>query len=420
MNHTSKFLLFLVGSLMWVACHADCIISPTGTNAGNCTSDSPCGTITYCLTQFSGDLTISLSAGTYIGQDNCDINVVGGATPSFPAITSLVVQALPNNTVTIDCQSLYPHFRFQSINALFTLNSITLLAGNALSNNITDGGCLYASGVQGLTVQNVAFVNCIAYNGGALFTDSPTSIMDSTFSGNKAWATTGFGGALIVNVNNLNSSIFSMSKSVITNNTAPSSGAAVYIAGDYASITDCNITFNSALSNGGGVFLTTARPTYVGNYNFLGTTISNNTAVFGGGLYNDNLNHTFNVFGALFTGNIAGTKMAATADPNIYCSDPNSTFCYSCAASDCLTGCAAGANQSCTVNAAAQAFCYSTKFTTCSGNSCKCSAKSGLPTAAKIVIIAIAACLVIGIFLIAIDVIRHFRQKKQGYTPISS
>jgi len=409
MNHTSKFLLFLVGSLMWVACHADCYISPSGSDGGNnCTSNSPCSTISRCL-QNQGDLTISLSSGSYTGVDNCN-TVVGGS--STGSITNLVIQALPNNTVTINCQNMYPIFVFQSTSANFTIYSVTLLGGYAGLNN---GGCIYASNVGSLTVQNVAFLNCSASNGGAIFTNSPTSIMDSTFYNNVA---SGQGGAVSVNVDNLNTTTFSVSKSVLANNSALSGGA-FYIEGDYASITYCNITTNQA-TNGGGVYLSTARPEYVGSYNFLSTTVSNNSATFGGGLYNNNLNHTFNVFGAQFTSNSATVKLAATADPNIYCSNPNSTFCYSCAASDCQSDClAAGNNQSCTL-AASLAFCYSTHFTTCLGNSCQCGAKSGLSDSAKIVIVLIIACLVIGIFLIAIDVVRHFRNKKQqGYTPIS-
>jgi len=334
--------------------------------------------------------------------------VEGGS--STGNITNFVIQALPTSNVTINCLSNNPIFVFQSINTAFTLNSVTLFAGNANPNN---GGCVYASNVASLRVQNVAFLNCTALNGGAIFTDSPTSITDSTFSYNQASVK---GGAVSVNVDNLNTTTFSMSQSLLANNSALSGGA-IAIEGDYANITNCSITGNQA-TNGGGVYLNTARPDYVGNYNFLLTTVSNNSAVFGGGLYNNNLNHTFNVFGALFTSNSATAKLAATADPNIYCSDPNSTFCYSCAASDCQTGCAATNNQSCTL-VAAQAFCYSTKFTTCIGNSCNCAAKSGLSDSAKIVIVLIIACLVIGIFLIAIDVVRHFRNKKQGYTPIS-
>jgi hypothetical protein len=408
------FLVFLVGILLWGACFSaqNCYLATTGSDNNNCTAQFPCSTISHCLAQYQGDLTISLSAGVYTGANYCNTNV-GPATNA--AISNLVIQGLPNNSVTIDCQQVNYHFNFASINATFTISWVTLANGNTGAN----GGCVYASAIAGLTVQNVVFTGCYAtLNGGALYTDSPTSVSNSTFTLNKAGNSGGAASITTTASNNV-----SMSNCDIFNNTAYS-GAALYVTGPYLQFTNGNITYNTATYYGGGVYLSVAagQENFVGIYNVLNSVVANNTAQLGGGLYNQNINHTWNFYGALLSSNHITSVISNLSDPNIYCENLNSSFCYSCKAQDCSSGCAAGTNQTCSQTAAAsQVFCYSSKFDLCSATaSCSCPASSsGLPKAAKIMIVFIAICMIIGIVLIVIDVIRHVQKRKQGYAPIS-
>lgn len=409
------FLVLLVGSLLWGACFSaqNCYIAATGSDNNNCTSQNPCSTIAHCLTALQGDVTISLSTGVYSGIDNCYTNVNPN---TYAGITNLVIQGLPGNNVTIDCSNTDNyHFHFLNVNATFTISSVTLANGNSADN----GGCVSASNITGLTIQNVVFTGCYAVqNGGALYTDSPSSISDSTFYGNGAGNNGGAAAVLTSASTNV-----SMSRCNVTGNYAEVSGGALAVTGPYLQFTSGNITLNSALQYGGGVYLSvaTSQENFIGVYNVLYSTISRNNATLGGGLYSANLNHTWNFYGATLTNNTITNTISNHSDPNIYCGIVNSTFCFSCLANDCVKDCGAGINQTCSQNTAmSQVFCYSQKYTGCSAtDSCTCAAKSGLPTAAKIMIVFIGACMVIGIVLILIDVVRHFRAKKQGYTPIA-
>jgi len=341
-----------------------------------------------------------MSQGNYTGYNNCETQVGNG---SYNNIANLVIQSVPNNTVVIDCGSSYGHFRFGPSNILsVTLNGLTLVNGNQQDGN---GGCVYASGLASLTVQNSVFQNCQTSNlygsGGAIYVDFPASILDSNFSLNSAAR----GGALYL------AASASVSKCLIFNNNAPLGGG-VYINNSSASITNTNITNNSA-SQGGGVYLNSGNST--GSLDFVGTTISNNTATLGGGLYAVNADYAWNIYGATFAYN-----NATTTDPNVACNTSAAKFCESCDAKDCSSGCPVSNNQSCSQISDSAVRCYTTQYSTCDpGSSCTCG-DSGLPKAAKILIILIAICLFVGVVLIVADVVRHFIRKNQksGYTPI--
>lgn len=188
--------------------------------------------------------------------------------------------------------------------------------------------------------------------------------------------------------------------------------------GDDVAILNSNITLNGASLGGGVYFFATNNVSYTGVYNFSQTIISNNTAsVDGGGLYSFNLNHTFNVFGATLKDNIAFSN---SSDHNVACADPASPFCFSCVAGAC-DACAPNANQSCSQNSTASSvFCYTNLHSVCMTNStCQCET-AGMTTKEVIFIVVIALCLVIGLILIVIDVIRYFHRRNQstGYSPI--
>lgn len=355
-----------------------------------------------------GDLSIWLSPGTFSGDGNCNTQV--GNVIDYYNISQLQIQPVPNsnNTVTIDCSGTNtPHFVFSNSDVLsVTINNLNLVNGQT-SNN---GGCISASGIAGMTVQNSAFQNCQATSGfgGAIYADIPISILDSNFSNNNAFN----GGALYLTADS------SVSKCSITSCSA-TNGGGLYVTSSSLSVTNTNVTFNQA-TLGGGLFLNPSQPSTVGSYNFAGTNVSNNLAVNGGGLYAANVNYTWNIYGATFMNNNA-TNGTNKGDPNVMCSVTAALFCYSCDASDCSSECAvANNNQSCSqFPSSSTVKCYSAHYTTCSvTDSCTCKA-SGLPKSAKILIILIAICLFVGVVLIVADVVRHFVRKNQsGYTPI--
>jgi len=264
----------------------------------------------------------------------------------------------------------------------------------------------------GLTIKDVVATNCSGLLGGAVSSErTPLTITDSIFTSNTA--TEGGGALYIQTPENV---IATLSGCAIYSNVATNNGGGVFLLSDYISITHTNITNNNA-SLGGGVYLQSDRPNREGSYDFNSTLIANNTAkTSGGGLYSSNLNHTWNIFGAVFQDNISPEKV----DPNVACYSNTSIFCYFCIASDCASDCPASANQSCSLLTASSANCYSNEFDTCSATgTCSCNSGGGLTGAAKILIVLISLCLFIGIVLIVADVVRHFYRKKQrGYHPI--
>jgi hypothetical protein len=292
-------------------------------------------------------------------------------------------------------------------NTTITLRYITLTKGYGYNGN---GGCVYASGIQQLNIDNVVFTNCTAVNGGGLYSNSPSSISNSTFSYNNA----GAGGALYLESLVPGTSV--ADSSIISNMAAL--GAGIYLFGDYLSVTQSIIAFNAAFDYGGGLYIASPTPTQSGNYNFLGTNItSNNGTLQGGGVYAENLSHPWNIFGALLTDNWSSD---VKGDSNIACNATAPQFCYACTAKDCTSQCTADGTASCSqiLTSTPQIYCYGTKFDSCSDSSCTCAAKSS--KIETILFVVIALLLAVGIVLIAVDVARHVIKKRQGndYTPI--
>lgn len=392
-------LLLLLNSLL-LCCAANCYLSPSGSDENQlCNQTNPCATLGRCFDLYQvANLTISMSQGTYPRDGNCGfVQVVN--------VINLIIQAVPNNTVTIDCGTADSHFVFSSPTSL---SSVTLYGLNLINGyTVNNGGCISADGIASLVVQNMAFQNCQAGSyGGAIYATFAVSILDCVISNSTAQN----GGALYLTAD------ASVSKCTITNSTA-TNGGGLYVTSSSLSVTNTNITYNTA-QQGGGLYLYPTQANTVGTYNFAGTNISNNYAVNGGGLYAYNANYTWNIYGATFTNNNSTNK----GDPNVMCDNSTAAlFCYSCDANDCSSDCSvSNNNQSCSQSPSSSTVkCYTAKYSTCSAtDSCTCQA-NGLPKAAKILIILIAICLFVGVVLIVADVVRHFIRKNQsGYTPI--
>jgi len=326
----------------------------------------------------------------------------------------------PTKIVTIGCDNNGKRqFSFTNLpNTTITLQYLTLRKGNVADN----GGCVYASNVQNITLLNVTLDGCSATNGGGLYSDSVVNITFATFTLNQASTN---GGALYLQSLANGSSI---SNSSITSNSA-ANGAGLYLFGDYLYIVNSIVANNNATSfsglggYGGGLYLATPNPNPVkhekiGTYNFLNTNFTNNNATLqGGGVYAENLNHTWNIYGALFVDNWS----TDIGDSNIACNATAMEFCHGCTTTDCVTGCTVDGFQSCSQNTTntKSVFCYGSRFTMCTDPSCKC--KAIVTKVEKILIVIIALLLVVGVTLIAVDVIRFVirrRRENSTYTPI--
>jgi uncharacterized repeat protein (TIGR02543 family) len=143
--------------------------------------------------------------------------------------------------------------------------------------------------------------NTASANGGGVYSSGSFSLFDGVISNNTA----NNGGGIFSNM-------FSMLGGMIANNTATSNGGGVYGTGDTTggsfSLFDGMISNNTA-PNGGGVLITTSAANLNNPYNFVmsGGSIYNNTATTsGGGVYNSR--SIFSLVGGVIANNTANTN----------------------------------------------------------------------------------------------------------------
>jgi predicted outer membrane repeat protein len=391
-------------------------ISLHGIDVNNtaCTAASPCQTISHCLSlgPTGSDLTISIAAGIY-DENLCGVAWDGNSSVTYNSITITGPSGeLP--VTTINCANSVSHFQFSALaKTTVTLSFLTLMRGmRGVGEN---GGCVYASNIEQLNLTNVQFTGCIAGFGGALYSDSLTVISNSRFTRNQAGTE---GGALYIQSLTSGTSIVN---SGFFSNTA-GMGGAIYLFGGFLTFTSCNVSDNNATDNGGGLYLATPTPKKAGTMTFTNSNFTNNTAgKQGGGVFAENLNHTFNIFGALFTDNWSGDGLSG--DANIACNSSAMQFCYACTAKDCLKACGASDQQSCSQNSTSLAkggvLCYGSHYGMCSDVNCVC--KVHMSKVEKILIAVICVLLVVGVVLITVDIVRYIirrRREKNTYTPI--
>ncbi len=143
------------------------------------------------------------------------------------------------------------------------------------------GGAIYFNSQLALGVENCTFVNNAATSdGGAITTFGPTTVVGSAFTGN-AVTNSGTGnsssGGAIVATNTLD-----VSDTRFTGNSAGSGGAVRYLptsgtTGRVFTMTACELTGNTARTDGGGVAFT-------GSFTLTGCTLTENTAPHGGAI----------------------------------------------------------------------------------------------------------------------------------------
>ncbi|MEH1960816.1 MAG: hypothetical protein V7L05_13220 [Nostoc sp.] len=173
---------------------------------------------------------------------------------------------------------------------------------STLSNNKTGTNSDYYSGgginsdSGGLVVNNSNITgNTTSGNGGGIFSSSFV-LNNSNITGNTA----AYGGG-IASGQFLNDEIITVNYSNITGNSATLDGGGIYNRGKTLLVSKSTITGNSATSDGGGIdgingyFYAVGGPIGVvfhdmlilGNINVSNSTISDNQAHFGAGIYND-------------------------------------------------------------------------------------------------------------------------------------
>lgn len=408
---SSLFVICLLLLFISPSLSVTCNLAVTGVDNGDCSNNASgyCQTIDYCLHVYSNatEIVISLQPGVY-SQDFCSFQL-----PQSSKITSFSVQAPPvvPNSVIINCNNVNSAFVFSDMPDLqVEINDIDFVNGSSVN-----GGCIFANNIKRLLIQNAGFVNCTAIgSGGAIYANNTEStyLLDTVFLDNQA---VNGGGAVYVTGTTSNGT--SVARCTFGNNKALEGGA-IYLNGNYLSLTNSNVSSNSASRSGGGLFLHSGLPSTSGAFNFLGSTINNNTAMNGGGLYADDMDYTWNIYGALFEYNIATNQ---NGDGNVACANSTSPFCDSCTATDCDSGCPSS-SASCSQTNSTAILCYGNKdFTSCSSTeSCTCKEKH-LSKVALIIIILICVCMFVGTVLIAVDLIKFFinkRKRTTSYTPI--
>lgn len=202
----------------------------------------------------------------------------------------------------------------------------------ATSGEDVSGGAINGQGVGTLIVQDSTFTGNIGSNGGAIGTqDETVTVVNSTFVGNSATGTGGNpgnggdGGAMSYDGANVP---WTMCGDTFSKNQANAAGGAIFrvaYSDEPVNIDRCVFDGNGVdptSGNAGGVYLEYATITMTG------TTISNNTANFGGGIWighdaiakitNDTIaGNTANMGGGVwFAGGVTGTLLNVTVANN--------------------------------------------------------------------------------------------------------
>ena len=178
-------------------------------------------------------------------------------------------------------------------NPVVTYDNLTFI-----NNSAEQGGAIYWD--KAVTIQGINFINNSAVQGGAIFVPNAQTIQNNNFTGNRATAQ---GGAIYVNSsgvtvqnNNFTNNTASMGGAIfapISDNTMiikycdfdgnnATTGGAIYIGykgADGKTITDCTFTRNTAVLDGGAIYLANI------DHQLARCTFESNSAHNGGSVY---------------------------------------------------------------------------------------------------------------------------------------
>ena len=212
-----------------------------------------------------------------------------------------------NITINLKGDSVMRTISLSSIGGMFTVDSgVTLI----LDGNITLEGYSYSSYVS--PVINV--VGTLTMNEGTVITGGSSGVtVSGTFTMNGGTITanhpgsSGLGGGVFVGVNlsNKNGGIFTMYGGTISNNTAGQTAYSGYGGGVYIDTGTFTMNGGTVSTNGAGNGSGVAAGTD-GTFTMNDGSIIYNTGTFGGGVYIDRNNGTFDMKGGTISNNTAG------------------------------------------------------------------------------------------------------------------
>jgi hypothetical protein len=237
---------------------ANTYVSTSGTDIGNnCQEElAPCLTISYALSQTAVGNTLFVFPGTYtennLSVSNQNITGIDGA-------SATIVQA----AAVADAVNA----------AVFQTSGVVILTGLTIQNGgitagVRDGGGINAAGVTTLNSCNI--LNNIATNGGGIYSNGVLFINNSIISGNRATAQAG-------GIYSLNS-LF-IENSTISNNVAPRAAGFWALSGIFTLVLS-TVSGNVSSGDSGG-FESDALGVIANS------TISNNSGTNGGGGVNN-------------------------------------------------------------------------------------------------------------------------------------
>ena len=218
--------------------------------------------------------------------------------------------------VSIDGTGVYQIFRVTG--GQLSLTGLRLANGTAVS-----GGAVYVAAGASLAADDVQFASNTATGsaategGGAVYVDGGAArFSDSTFDSNRAMGTSGSGGAVFLNgASPVSRDSVVIEGSVFLNNTASRAGGAIENRDGALRIEDTDFDFNRTGANpgnGGAIHLSAA-----GTARVTGGEVTNNTAASeGGGFWNSSAQ--MRVEGTSFTGNRAAGNMASNGGGALY------------------------------------------------------------------------------------------------------
>lgn len=250
-------------------------------NVTNCTfsSNSAPGSSGGAL-QNTSDGTANIANSTF-STNNASM---GGGISNFGALT-ITGSTFSGN----DASSVGGAIYNQSGSSTLTVMNSTFSSNTATA----EGGGIYNL-IGTLSINDSAFSDNTAANGGGSIRNAATmTVINSTFSGNRATGTNGNGGGI------LSDGTASITNSTLSNNTAGTTNGSGGGIRNFGALTVTGSTFsgNSAIS-GGGI------DNYGGTLTVINSTYFGNSATYGGGIMNDSTG-TVNVVNSTFSGNSA-------------------------------------------------------------------------------------------------------------------
>ena len=258
----------------------------------------------------SGADTIVIPAGTYT------LTVVNAMTAAgasgLPAITSdITLQGAGAATTIIERSTAMgtPDFRHLQNLSTLTVTGVTLSNG---SDAVVGGGAIYNGPGSSLTVADSVFSdNTAATDGGALTTDAAAGativITDTSFIGNTA---SDEGGALRITTGTGATCLRCLFSA---NTAAGNGGGAIAASGDFT-LTDSLVTNNTANSLGGGLIATGSPVIQI-----VGTTFSGNASNMNSGAISLHDGSVTTIVNSTFSGNTAAGVAGAihAANPSL-------------------------------------------------------------------------------------------------------